>query len=83
MEKKLHEDLINTYGQNLTFFPEFKVVTKLGYEIEGKGDTILGKIDLLVVDGDGYAHVIDYKTSPKDSFDSENRELLVSDGIIS
>lgn len=74
--KKLHEDLINTYGQNLTFFPEFKVVTKLGYEIEGKGDTILGKIDLLVVDGDGYAHVIDYKTSPKDSFDSAKQRAF-------
>jgi RecB family exonuclease len=48
----------------------------LGYEIEGKGDTILGKIDLLVVDGDGYAHVIDYKTSPKDSFDSAKQRAF-------
>lgn len=68
--KQLRSNITKLFGDNLSFFPEFKVVSKLSHEVPGKGDTILGIIDLLVVDQEGNAHVIDYKTSPKDSFSS-------------
>ena len=68
--KNLKTELVTKFGDNLTFFPEFQISSKLQEEIPGKGDTVLGIIDLLVVDGEGNAHVIDYKASPKDSFNS-------------
>ncbi len=68
--KKLKQELHNQFGKNLSFLPEFQIVSKLDESVPGKGDTIMGIIDLLVVDQDGNAHVIDYKTSPRDTFNS-------------
>ena len=68
--KQLKTEMIDKFGEDLTFFPEFQISSKLQEEIPGKGDTVLGIIDLLVVDSQGVAHVIDYKASPKDTFNS-------------
>ena len=68
--KKLKQHLEQTLDGPLTFFPEFKLSSKLSYEVEGKGDTVLGSIDLLVIDKNGQAHIIDYKATPKSSFNS-------------
>ena len=43
-----------------SFWPEFTVSTQLE-----DGRSILGRIDLVVVDSKGVPHIIDFKTSPK------------------
>lgn len=69
--RNLKKELQNKLeDENLSFFPEFQIVSKIVKEIPEKGDTILGIIDLLVVDSKGNAHVIDYKASPKNTFNS-------------
>lgn len=49
---------------NLVFMAEPAVVGTLNNTIKDT-DQLLGRIDLLVIDSKGNAHVIDYKTSPK------------------
>lgn len=68
--KKLKAQLEQRLEGPLTFLPEFKISTKLNYEVKDKGDVVLGSIDLLVIDGNGQTHVIDYKVSPKNTFNS-------------
>jgi len=34
-------------------------------EVQGKGNKVLGRLDLLIIDGKGNTHIVDYKTSPK------------------
>lgn len=50
-----------------SFFPEFTVSTELE-----DGRSILGRIDLVVIDDKGIPHIIDFKTSPK-SYNKYNR----------
>jgi len=45
---------------NCSFWPEFTVSTELE-----DGRSILGRIDLVVIDEQGTPHIIDFKTSPK------------------
>ena len=49
---------------NLVFMAEPAVVGTLNNTIKDT-DQLLGRIDLLVIDSKGNAHIIDYKTSPK------------------
>lgn len=65
LARELYSQITERFGENCTFYPEYVISGKANKEVEGKGDTILGKIDLLVIDEQGNAHVIDYKTSPK------------------
>lgn len=46
--------------KNCSFWPEFTVSTELD-----DGRSILGRIDLVVVDENGIPHIVDFKTSPK------------------
>jgi hypothetical protein len=46
------------------FFPEFQLSGKVARGSVDT-DTILGYVDLLVIDSKGVPHIIDYKTSPK------------------
>ena len=65
--KGLKSKLELEFGQDLLYYPEFKVKSetiKLMENEDSKYHTVLGTIDLLVVDGKGNAHIIDYKTSP-------------------
>ena len=50
-----------------SFWPEFTVSTELE-----DGRSILGRIDLVVVDNKGLPHIIDFKTSPK-SYNNYNK----------
>ena len=50
-----------------SFWPEFTVSTELE-----DGRSILGRIDLVVVDNKGVPHIIDFKTSPK-SYNDYNK----------
>ena len=90
--KNLKEELHKKLGSDLVFYPEFQISSKLAQEVPEKGDTVMGIIDLLVVDREGNAHVIDYKASPKDSFDSAKQRsfwyqlglynrLLIANGV--
>lgn len=74
--KNLKSELETKLKGPLLFFPEFQIASKLAQEIPEKGDTVLGIIDLLVVDIEGNAHIIDYKASPKDSFDTAKQRTF-------
>lgn len=50
-----------------SFWPEFTISTQLD-----DGRSILGRIDLVVIDNQGIPHIIDFKTSPK-SYSNFNR----------
>jgi hypothetical protein len=46
------------------FYPEFQISGALASPVK-EATSIIGKIDLLVVDRQGNIHIVDYKTSPK------------------
>lgn len=63
--KKLKQNLEEQLGDtNLTFIPEPAALGTLNTSIKDV-NYLIGRIDLLVVDSKGDAHIIDYKTSPK------------------
>ena len=77
------------------FFPEFEITAKSNVPIDGNEQaSLMGIIDLLIVDGNGIPHIYDYKTSDKDfnlwasakedAFVSQTgayREMLVANGF--
>lgn len=65
--KKFREQIQNQEDfDNCLFYPEITVNAKLNHEYEGRDDlSVLGRIDLLVIDNKGVPHIYDYKTSPK------------------
>lgn len=65
LAKQLYSKLIATHGPNAKFFTEQLITGKASKSVDGKGDTLLGYIDLLVIDDNGVAHIYDYKTSNK------------------
>ena len=67
LAKSLREQIQSQSGfDKCRFYPEITVNAKLNHEYEGRDDlTVLGRIDLLVVDNKGVPHIYDYKTSPK------------------
>lgn len=63
--KNLKQELETTLGDsNLMFVAEPIALGDLSKETNGI-NRLVGRIDLLVIDSSGNAHVIDYKTSPK------------------
>lgn len=60
--RTLHRDLTNKYGENLSFYPEFTAAQD-ATDKEGNSVKLFGIIDLLIVDGQGRTHILDYKTS--------------------
>ena len=63
--KKLKHNLESQLGDsNLLFIPEPALLGELDKETKGV-NFLLGRIDLIVIDSKGNAHVLDYKTSPK------------------
>lgn len=65
LAKQLYQKLITIHGPNAKFYTEQLISGKANQDIQGKGDTLLGYIDLLVIDEQGAAHIYDYKTSNK------------------
>lgn len=70
--QELKQELIRKFSKNkngpgddLLFYPEFKISGKLNQSASTEVNTLLGYIDLLVIDKEGNLHIIDYKTSPK------------------
>lgn len=64
LAEKLMSDLRQKFGEDAMFFPEFQLSGKVARGSVDT-DTILGYVDLLVIDSKGVPHIIDYKTSPK------------------
>lgn len=63
--QNIAQQISDKYGEGCDFYPEFKITGK----VSGSGDkvhTVLGIIDLLIIDKNGIPHIIDYKTSPKE-----------------
>ena len=74
--KTLKENLENELGDtNLTFISEVAAVGTLNNTTKGVND-LLGRIDLIVLDSKGNAHVVDYKTSPKPYSDYNSAKKL-------
>lgn len=64
MCSKLKSQIEEEYGEGCDFYPELTVSSKVTQERDGC-DTIIGIIDLLVVDKEGRTHIYDFKTSTK------------------
>lgn len=80
----LRDSIVKEIDGPLSFFPEFTISSKLSYDVPGKGNTVLGKIDLLVIDKNGDAHVLDYKVSPKRTFNTaKERSFFYQLGLYS
>ena len=73
----LKSKLRSKYGKTCEFYPELSISASLNMTSQKYPNvkTILGIIDLLVVDESGQVHYFDYKTSPKpyDKFDTAKR----------
>lgn len=64
--RDLEKSLQREFGEDLIYLPEVAVsgtTSQIGES--GNPNKLLGVIDLLVIDGRGNAHIIDYKTSPR------------------
>lgn len=71
---KIKDDLIAKHTVNgvpPVFFPEITVSAELNREMADKKgyDKLLGRIDLMIIDGNGNAHLVDFKVSPKNYTD--------------
>lgn len=64
--RTLYKDLVNKFGDNLSFYPEFTISQDTNKVENSKPVTLLGIIDLLIVDSKGRTHILDYKTSIHD-----------------
>ncbi len=64
--RKLNSDLVYKFGENLAFYPEFMITQDTNVIHDGKPTTLMGIIDLLIVDNTGKIHILDYKTSIHD-----------------
>lgn len=70
--KEFHKAAKIKYGEDALFYPEFKLMGDATVELENGAKTLIGKVDLLVIDKYGIPHIVDYKTSLKEyqKFDS-------------
>lgn len=67
--KSLKTELLKKHGNNAKFYTEYGIISKelapdIKEQLEARGnDSINGKIDLLVIDQFGKAHIYDFKVS--------------------
>ena len=64
--KELNAKLTQKFGEGCAFYPEFMVSQNTNIITNGHPTTLMGIIDLLIVDGSGKIHILDYKTSIHD-----------------
>lgn len=62
--EELKNSIINTVGKDAIFLPELVIKSNTTQISNNTVDTIVGIIDLAVLDKDGKLHIYDYKTSP-------------------
>ena len=63
--QQLAVHLKDNFKGPLSFFPEFSVQGDFTNTKNVSANKLSGSIDLLIIDGMGVPHIIDYKTSPK------------------
>ena len=73
--KTLRQSLQDTLGEDLIFVTEPAALGTLDKEKKGIR-FLIGRIDLVVIDKKGDAHIIDYKTSPKPYIDYNDAKKL-------
>lgn len=61
--RNLYKDLTYKFGDDILLYPEFTVSQNTNVIHNGTPTKLLGIIDLLIIDRDGKAHILDYKTS--------------------
>lgn len=61
--KKLDTQLKERFGEEVAYYPEFMIAQDTNVINNGNPTTLMGIIDLLIVDKDGRSHILDYKTS--------------------
>lgn len=71
------KSIVNQFGETALFFPELKISgeTKL-LDDNDNLLTLVGSIDLVVLDEQGFVHAIDYKTSPLDYINYDSAKHL-------
>lgn len=72
--RDLEKSLKREFGDDLIYLPEIAVSgTTQQLDEEGNPRTLIGVIDLLVIDKEGNPHIIDYKTSPRPYYGTANQ----------
>lgn len=64
--RELNQQLVNKFGEGCAYYPEFMVCEDTNVMHDGKPTTLMGIIDLLIIDSTGKPHILDYKTSIHD-----------------
>ena len=72
--EQLQYTIKDKLGNDVEFYPELKISGDLDVPT-AEYKTLVGSIDLLVIDGDGNAHIFDYKTSPKEYVDYNSAKV--------
>ena len=79
LARKLKTSIASSLGENedtLDFFPELNVKGPLSIELSEGINTLIGNIDIAVIDSKGVTHIFDYKTSPKQFVDYSSAKKL-------
>lgn len=61
--RDIYNDLTYKLGEGIALFPEFMVTQDTNELHDGSPTTLMGIIDLLIIDRQGRCHILDYKTS--------------------
>lgn len=64
--KELSKNLKDKFGEDCAFYPEFMITENTNVMHKGTPTKLMGIVDLLIVDGTGKIHILDYKTSIHD-----------------
>lgn len=62
-------------SEKLDFYPELKISGDLAEPRDDGIKSLVGSIDLLVIDGEGNSYIFDYKTSPKPYSDYDSAKI--------
>ena len=75
---QIKDDLLEKFGKNATFFSEITISAQMNKEMADKKgyDKLLGRVDLMVIDESGNAHIVDFKVSPKQYSDYNSAKEL-------
>lgn len=61
------------------YFAELPIKAKATHPVTGEETNLAGVIDLLVIDPNGVAHIVDYKVSPADFQQQSSKEKKITD----
>ena len=64
--RDLNKRFVEKFGEGCAYYPEFMIAQDTNVMTNGHTTTLMGIIDLLIVDPKGKVHILDYKTSIHD-----------------